>query len=257
VNTKQALTQLGVDEGTLTKQQKQALDQDGFFVLEEALSRESYAKMCRRFDQIQKVEGARGGWEVHTEPGAPRLSNSLNKATEFDDCLYIKPLLAAAYYLLNPAFKVHGFNVRDASHGHGHQRLHSDYGQAVEAGNCHIVNSLILLDSFTLDNGAARIVPGSHRSGLQPEDVMDNPLDAHPDEIRLTAPAGSAVILNAHTWHGGTLNISGERRRVVHLSYCLRHEPQQFVQQDFLTPSLYRRMPAAHRYLLKIHPLDS
>lgn len=49
---KQALADLGVGEQTLSTEQKQALDQDGFFVVEEALSEESCAKMCYRFDRI-------------------------------------------------------------------------------------------------------------------------------------------------------------------------------------------------------------
>ena len=253
MNAKQALNNLGVNEDTLSPEQKQGLDQDGFILIEEGLAPEAYAKMCHRFDKIQEVEGEKGGWEVHTEAGAPRLSNGLNKATEFDDCLEIRPLLASAYYILATEFKVHGFNIRDASPGRGQQRIHTDYGRAVEAGDYHIVNSLILLDPFTPDNGAARIVPGSHLSGQRPEDVMDDPLDPHPDEILITAPAGSVVILNAHTWHGGTLNVSGERRRVIHLSYCLRDDPQQLVQQDFLTEGLYQRMSPAHRCLLDIH----
>ena len=84
MDTKQALAELGVDTHTLTACQRQALDEDGFFVVEGVLSEESCSRMRNRFDQIQQVEGKRGGWEVHTEPGAPRLSNGLNKTEEFD-----------------------------------------------------------------------------------------------------------------------------------------------------------------------------
>lgn len=62
----------------------------------------------------------------------------------------------------------------------------------------------------------------------------------------------SIVVMNAHTWHGGMQNVSGERRRVLHLSYCHRSMPQQLVQQDHLTPFPYERMNEAHRYLLDI-----
>ena len=176
--------------------------------------------MCYRFDQIHQVEGKRAGWEVHKEDGVTRLSNSLNKTTEFDDCLYIKPLLAAAYHLLKSGFKVYGFNIRDVSPGHGHHRLTAIMVQ-LPVDNYSVLNSMILLAPFTADNGATRIVPGSHLSGLQAEDVMGNTLEPHPDEIHLTVTVGSVVILNAHTWHGGTLNVSGERRRVGDLAYCL------------------------------------
>ena len=83
MDTKQALVELGVDKHTLTTCQRQALDEDGFFIVEGILSEESCSRMRNRFDQIQQVEGKRGGWEVHTEPGSPRLSNSLNKTAEF------------------------------------------------------------------------------------------------------------------------------------------------------------------------------
>lgn len=100
---------------------------------------------------------------MRKEDGATRLSNLVNKTTEFDDCLYIKPLLAAAHHLLKS-----GFNIRDVSPGHGHQRLHSDYSPVIPADNYCVLNSLILLDPFTADNGATRIVLGSHLSGLRP-----------------------------------------------------------------------------------------
>ena len=105
---------------------------------------------------------------MRKEDGATRLSNLINKTTEFDDCLYIKPLLAAAHHLLKSDFKVYGFNIRDVSPGHGHQRLHSDYSPVIPADNYCALNPLILLDPFTADNGATRIVLGSHLSGLPP-----------------------------------------------------------------------------------------
>ena len=153
----QALADLGVGEQTLGTEQKQALDQDGFFVVEGALSEESCAKMCYRFDQIHQVEGKRAGWQVHKEDGATRLSNLLNKTTEFDDCLYTKPLLAAAYHLLKSDCKIYGFTAIMVQ---------------LPVDNYSVLNSLILLDPFTTDNVATRIVPGSHLSGLQAEDVV-------------------------------------------------------------------------------------
>ena len=164
MDIKQAWADLGVNDQTLSTKEKQQFDQDGFFVVKSVLSREPYTKMCDQFDQIHQVEGKRPGWRMHQEDRAIRLSNVLNKTTKFYDCLYIKPLLAAAYHLLKPDFKVYGFNIREACSGHGHQRLHSDYGPAIPAGNYCVLNSLILLDPFTEDNGATLIVPGAHLS---------------------------------------------------------------------------------------------
>lgn len=251
ISTKEALHHLGVDQQTLSDEQRQALDRDGFFIVEGYLSPEVCQQMGNEFDRFQVIEGDQGGHEVHTEAGAPRLSNVLNKSTVFDVCLECKPLLAGALYILGPEFKIHGFNIRDASPGQGHQRLHSD-GPKIEPGDYRVINSLILIDPFEADNGPTRVVPGTHKTGDRPQDILEDPEAPYPGEIKVTAPAGSVVVLNAHTWHGGTKNISGARRRVLHLSYTRRDQPQQLVQRDYLTDALYRRMSEAHRYLLDI-----
>ncbi|MCL1028183.1 hypothetical protein KAJ71_03880 [Serratia sp. arafor3] len=50
---------------------------------------------------------------------------------------------------------------------------------------------------------------------------------AHPDEIVFAAPVGSVMIYNAHTWHGGTQNRIGIRRRVLHALYIDRADTAQ------------------------------
>ena len=251
MNTQEALAQLGITEETLTPQQKQALDEKGYFVVQDALTQEQVAEINATLDTLMAVEGEQGGHEVHTEAGAPRLSNVLNKSTAFDVCLACKPLLAGARYLLGSEFKVHGFNARDALPGQGQQPLHSD-GPKIEPGDWRVINSLILIDPFTAENGPTRVVPGTHMTGERSQEILADPLTPHPDELTLTAPAGAVVVLNAHTWHGGTKNVSGERRRVLHLSYTRRDQPQQLVQQAYATPALRARMNEAQRYLLDI-----
>ncbi|MEM7130364.1 MAG: phytanoyl-CoA dioxygenase family protein [Chloroflexota bacterium] len=251
MNTLEALTQLNATSETLTEQQRQELDENGFFIAYNVFTQEEYEAIGAAIDALQAVEGEQGGKEVHTEAGAPRLSNVLNKSTAFDPCLAIQPLLASAHYLLGDEIQVHGFNARDALPGQGHQRLHSDAPKH-EPGDWHVVNSLILLDPYTEENGPTRVVPGTHRTGERPQDILDDPEAPYPGEIKVTAPAGAVVILNASVWHGGTQNVSGERRRVLHLSYTRRNLPQQLVQREYVTPVLHDRMSSAHRYLLSI-----
>ena len=63
-------------------------------------------------------------------------------------------------------------------------------------------------------------------------------VDAHVDGRALrralgAREAGSAVVINGALWHGGTRNVSGRPRRMLHLSFTRRDLPQQLVQQDF------------------------
>ena len=77
-----------------------------------------------------------------------------------------------------------------------------------------MATALWLLDDFTADNGATRVVPGSHRKGAVPKSFAD-PERHHPDETIVIACAGSVLVINGHLWHSGTRNRARGPRRVV------------------------------------------
>lgn len=269
--TKQALRELGVTPSTLSPRQKQQLDENGFLIVENVLSSAECKLMGETFDRLHAAEKGQGGHEVHVEPGARRLSNIFNKTDAFDKCLWIPEVLAASAYLLGE-IKVHGANVRDPIKGHGKQDLHVDVPKKFE-DDWWVVNSMIMFDDMTLDNGPTRVVPGSHYwapinvpyvnigdwepQPLSPEDRARVPKDLsapYPGEILVEAPAGSAIICNSSMWHAGTLKKTDAPRRMLHLSYTRRDLPQQLVQLDHLTQGLYERMSPVKRYLLEIEP---
>lgn len=158
--TKQALRELGVTSGTLSDRQKHQLDEEGYFIVENVLTAEDCAKMRNEFERIHAAEKEEGGHEVHVEPGARRISNIFNKTDAFDKCLWIPEILAASAYLLGE-IKLHGANVRDPVKGYGHQDLHVDVPKKFD-DDWWVVNSMIMFDDMTLENGPTRIVPGSH-----------------------------------------------------------------------------------------------
>jgi ectoine hydroxylase-related dioxygenase (phytanoyl-CoA dioxygenase family) len=269
--TRQALRELGVTPNTLSDARKRQFDEQGFFIVENVLTPGDCDRMRAAFERLHAAENEHGGHEVHVEPGARRLSNIFNKTDAFDKCLWIPEILAASAYLLGE-IKVHGANVRDPVKGHGHQDLHVDVPKKFD-DDWWVVNSLILFDDMTLDNGPTRVVPGSHRwapinvpyvnigdwqpQPLSAEDEARVPKDLaapYPGEILVEAPAGSVVICNSSMWHSGTLKKADKPRRMLHLSYTRRDLPQQLLQLDYLTPELYNRMSPAQRYLLEIEP---
>jgi ectoine hydroxylase-related dioxygenase (phytanoyl-CoA dioxygenase family) len=267
--TKQALRELGVTGREFTEAQRQSLDDQGFFVVTDIFSAAQCRAMAEEFDVLHRREGDRGGHEVHVEPGAPRVSDILNKTSAYDCCLEIKPLLAAAHYILGE-FKLHGANLRDPLPGKGHQDLHVDVPKLFD-DDWWVLNAIVTFDDMTADNGPTRIVPGSHKwhpinvpyvnqgdwepAPLTAEQAARTPGDLaapYPGELHVVAPRGSVIIVNSSMWHGGTTNRSGARRRVLHLTYTRRDLPQQLVQRDYLTPGLYDRMSPAQRFLLDI-----
>ncbi|MDB5524793.1 MAG: putative phytanoyl-CoA dioxygenase [Rhizobium sp.] len=290
MDTQAALATLGVNPDAMTAQQKQDLDENGYFVIENALTPEQCKRMAAEVDRIAMLEGENAGNEVSQEPGSLRISNIFNKSDVFDELLVIKPLLSASRYLLGD-FKVHGANIREPRKGHGKQPLHSD-SVMYEDGTWALVNALICFDDMTLDNGPTRVVPGSHkwgplnvpgenaadyhkRSHAQPhrwavegdniaDHVAESPLSGDVSraptdpfapfdgEVKVTVPAGSVVVTNAHIWHSGTLKHTDERRRQLHLSYTRRDLPQQLVQRNYLTPQFNARLGEPMRYLLDV-----
>jgi ectoine hydroxylase-related dioxygenase (phytanoyl-CoA dioxygenase family) len=109
-----------------------------------------------------------------------------------------------------------------------------------------------MLDEFTSENGALRVVPGSHRGGRRPEAVLEYPRRPHPDEVLVTGCAGDLVIMNSHLWHGGTANRTDRPRLAPHAFYCRWDKPQQQYQKALLRPQTQAALPAAARVLLAL-----
>jgi ectoine hydroxylase-related dioxygenase (phytanoyl-CoA dioxygenase family) len=248
----EALIELGVTENTLSQAEKDKLDQDGFLPLHNILSPEQIAQITKRTDELIAEEGQDAGKEVHQEAGATRLSDLVNKDPLFEICFTHPRVLAAISHVLGGNLKLSSLNFRAALPGSGLQGLHADWAGAVEPGDYFVCNSIWLLDDFTELNGATRIVPGSQRSGKVPRDVMPDPSQPHPDEILLTAPAGTVIIFNSHTWHGGTLNRTDKPRRAMHSYFTRRDQTQQLDQKAYMRPDTYQRLTPATRFILDV-----
>lgn len=269
MNTEEALARLGISVNDLTPAQVKQFDEEGYFLAENVFTPAEVEEMCNEFDRLLAIEGKFGGHEVHIEPGAPRLSNLFNKSEAFDRCLSCKPTLAAAHSLLGE-IRVYSLNARNPLKGQGQQLLHSDVPK-VSPTDWRVVNSMVMLDDMTADNGPTRVVPGSHkwvpinvpdvnmaeveRIEMTPEQaksIPKDPMAPHPKEIKLIGKAGSVAVINGHIWHGGTRNETGKSRRVLHLAIGRRNLPQQLNEREHLTKELFERSGPSHKFLLDI-----
>jgi ectoine hydroxylase-related dioxygenase (phytanoyl-CoA dioxygenase family) len=248
----EALAALGVRDDTLTQAEKEQLDHDGYLPLYDLLTPAQVEAFRARLADLIAVEGEDAGKEVHQEAGTDRLSDLVNKGELFEVCFTHPRLLAGIAYVLGGNLKLSSLNSRAALPGQGLQALHADWGGAVAPGDYYVCNSIWLLDDFTAENGATRVVPGTHRSGKAPAGVLADPRAPHPDERLLLAPAGTVVIFNAHTWHGGTLNRSGRPRRALHSYFCRRDQSQQLDQRRYIRPDTYQRLSEAARTILDV-----
>lgn len=248
----EALTALGVTDDTLAQTERDFLDRNGYLPLPNILSAAQVARIGERTDELIALEGDRAGTEVHQEAGTHRLSDLVNKDPIFEICFTHPRVLAAISHVLRGDLKLSSLNFRAALPGSGLQGLHADWHSAVAPGDYYVCNSIWLLDDFTELNGATRVVPGSHRSGQTPKEAMADPTQPHPDEVLLTAPAGTVVIFNSHTWHGGTLNRTDHPRRGLHSYFARRDQQQQLDQKAYIRPETYQRLSPAARFILDV-----
>jgi ectoine hydroxylase-related dioxygenase (phytanoyl-CoA dioxygenase family) len=254
------LSELGVQENTLSPQEKAFLDEQGYLILGQILSPQQLEAIQTRLQEILETEGEKAGAELldskyirhPKEEGADRLADLVNKDPLFD-IFYTHPrVLAGVAHVLGPAIKLSSLNYRSALPGYGLQKLHADWHEAVAPSDYKVCNTIWLLDDFMATNGATRLVPGTHKQGLLPQDVLEDPLATHPDEIILEAPAGTVAIFNSHTWHGGTVNRSDKPRRAIHAYFCRRDQPQQVDQKRYIRSETLARISKATRILLDV-----
>jgi hypothetical protein len=86
-----------------------------------------------------------------------------------------------------------------------------------------LLNTLVMLDDFTADNGATYLLTGSHTRAGKPS---EGEFYAHAD--RAVGPAGSVLVFNSNLWHAGGDNVTQRARRSVTPMYCRPFIKQQF-----------------------------
>ena len=229
------------------------LDEEGYVRLDGFIAPDRRRHLVERIDALFASEGEAAGAEFRQEPGAQRLANLADKGAIFLDCVVDETVGAYLAHVLGPRFKLSSLNARSANpHRAESQPLHVDAGALPDEGGYWVCNTVWLLDDFTTENGALRVVPGSHRSGQRPQDVLADPERAHPDEVLVTGRAGDVVVMNSHLWHGGTANRTDRRRLAMHAFYCRWDKPQQQYQKALLRPETVAALSPAARAMLAL-----
>jgi len=237
----------------MTAKQKQQLDQQGYVVLQNLMDSDFLHAAQERVDELYEQEGDASGSEFKQEPHSKRLANVVNKGEIFLRVINTPEVLDCMSHVLGTRFKLSSLNVRSADpNSDWVQPLHIDGGGLPDERGYYVCNSIWLLDDFTSDNGATRLIPGSHRWNQKPSDVLADLTAPHPQEILVTERAGTVVVMNSHLWHGGTANRTGKPRRAMHAYYTRGDKPQQLYQKKYLDPGLQDRLSPELRRLLAL-----
>jgi hypothetical protein len=234
----------------LTAQQKQAYARDGFVVLPAVFSPTETAAMAAESDRLADllVNASLATGEIsprldlRTRPEGPVLlkiqpladvSPLLKQVSEDDrllqpmrDLLGCEPLmleekLNGKELLALTAQDLDGLPIRPSSDGFP---FHTDYHYFYLDGYPpETLSSAIAIDACTRENGALRVVPGSHLQEWPLASDWPPYLDetSFPEEhqVYLECPAGTVVLFHSKLAHASSPNTTSEPRRLLIYSH--------------------------------------
>lgn len=102
------------------------------------------------------------------------------------------------------------------------QRIHRDI-RSYSGDMPLMLNTLVMLDDFTENNGATYLMTGSHRMAELP---VEQDFYAHSE--RAVASSGSILVFDSNLWHAGGDNQTDHPRRSVTPMYCKPFIKPQF-----------------------------
>ncbi len=235
---------------------EQALKNEGAVIVEEFLAPRVVARIEA---EVAQARAAANPGMKHMNPGIQffygdktrHVNGMAARSRTFATEVMIHPLyLAICERVLLPSCARYQLNLGhliDRGPGAQAQLLHRDEVVWVHLPQPHPeiqVASMIALEDFRAENGATRVVPGSHRwpraRRPEPHEIVD-----------AVMPAGSAVIYLGSTIHGaGTNSTRDEWRPGQHLSYTLgwlRTEENNYLA---VPPEIARGLPRAAQEVL-------
>lgn len=141
--------------------------------------------------------------------------------------------------VLDPGCLVSSISTSTLLPGETAQPIHAD-DQLIPLPKPHIpivCNTLWAIADFTEENGATRIIPGTHLKDHSPA------IGQEYDSIAAEMPKGSVLLLHGSLWHGGGANQSKQRRTAIALNYCAGFIRQQENQQLGIPREIARQFP--------------
>ncbi len=233
-----------------------ALQEDGGVIVEGLLDADVLARLNAELDPILEATSPRReflnpalAWFFGER--TRHVTGVTSKSPTFAADVLCHPiLLGICDAVLSPAcarYQLNLAHVLDRGPGAEAQFPHRDELVWVHVPRPHPelqVASVIALCDFSADNGATRLIPGSHRWPLEREPKEE-------DFVAAEMPAGAAVVYLGSTIHQGGANTTSDQwRRGMHLSYVLgwlRTEENHYLTTP---PDVARSLPRHAQELL-------
>ncbi len=199
--------------------------------------------------------------EAAADYGAIRVSNMANVSSDLAVTYTHPRVLGAVQHFFGSTFRVNEVSSRTAAPETGQQPMHYDNSAASRItkkvrgiDKSDLVFAIWAIDDFEIENGATRLVPGSHKWREAPEEVLSGEKLFRPydGEQRAVMPAGSVLLFQSYIWHSGMNNASDRPRRMIYNSFGERHVPPLQNMEEFLTDQRKQELTDVERYVFDL-----
>jgi ectoine hydroxylase-related dioxygenase (phytanoyl-CoA dioxygenase family) len=211
-------------EGNEMERQLREIEESGYTILRDAIEPELVRDLRTTIRDLQRQLGVTPRGTPAEGKASLRIYNLLAKHPLFREMPLHPSLLPLVEKVLDPECLLPGMTAIDIGPGEQLQGLHSDE-IVMTVPRPHLPLMCVTmwaLTDFKAENGATRIVPGSHRSEREPS---SDDLDA---AISAEMPAGSVLVMHGSLWHSGGPNSTRDDWRLgVNVQYCQGYIRQQ------------------------------
>ncbi|MFN8488159.1 MAG: phytanoyl-CoA dioxygenase family protein [Caldilineaceae bacterium] len=193
------------------------LEVEGYLVLPDLLTPDHIAQLKVETAQLNTFAV---DYSVHQQV-KPQIQFTGGPIT---DLIAHPPTLAFLRELFGDEIVFMSYAYARSEPGHPGISLHTDgqpYGSQIFGyeGSCPwLVRVLYYLDDLTPEISPFRVVPRSHLSFHADANPYKR-YAAHPEEVMVTAKAGSAVLINHKVFHGNFPNIGDRPREMLAIAY--------------------------------------
>lgn len=226
------------------------IDRHGLAIVPEALTGDTLVRARDAIYRAAESDRARGreqrlSLDYAGDTSNQRVANVLSRDPLFEDFAFHPHAIDLLRQVVGWPALLSNLSANITGPGGGEMVLHADQLFVPEPWPARPqgMNVAWCLDDFTGENGATRVVPGSHRLNRMPQGD-----EAALDGVAVEAPAGSMFVFESRLWHKTGNNVTAaETRAGVFAWYSssiyrsqenwflsLRPEIRQFASEEML-----------------------
>ncbi len=203
------------------------IERDGYAIVEGAIELDFIDALLADLERLERELDVRPAVNRFEGVKTMRIYNLLVYGKLYERIPVHENVLPIVERVLDPGCLVSSLSSIAIGADENPQPIHAD-DQLIPLPKPHVpivCNTMWALTDFTDENGATRIIPGSHRRDCSPDYF------GRYDSIPAAMPKGSVMVYHGSLWHGGGANRTARRRVGIAMNYCAGYIRQQENQQ--------------------------